>query len=212
MDQTGTRSDEYTRRLATKEGAWWKHLLDVQAPYRRNLRRLNLGFTLDIGCGLGRNLLHINGNGVGIDHNSSSVEVARSRGLTAYETDEFEGSEFNKPDTFDAILVAHVVEHMSEKEAIELLAKYVPLLKPNGKVVLITPQERGFNSDPTHVQFMDFAALRKISERAGLSPVIEYSFPLPRFAGRFFTHNEFVSLSRKQAESPAHSESHSGQI
>jgi 2-polyprenyl-3-methyl-5-hydroxy-6-metoxy-1,4-benzoquinol methylase len=199
MERPDTQNDQYTRRLVSKEGVWWKRLLDVQAPYRWNLQRLNLGFTLDIGCGLGRNLLHINGNGVGVDHNQSSVEIARSHGLKAFVTDEFDKSEFNKQDTFDAMLIAHVVEHMTIQEAVALLARYLPLLKPNGTVVLITPQERGFSSDPTHVEFMDFEALRKIHLQVGLEPLREYSFPFPRSAGRFFTYNEFVSLSRRPA-------------
>ena len=192
-----TRDEKYTERLVSKESIWWKRLIDAQAPYRWNLRRLNLGFTLDIGCGVGRNLLHLSGNGVGIDHNRASVEVARSRGLTAFLPDEFDRSEFNLPHRFDAILIAHVLEHMTEPEAAELLERYLGLLKPGGRVVLITPQERGFKSDATHVQFMDFAALSRLSEMAGLLPVREYSFPFPRAAGRVFTHNEFVSLSAK---------------
>ena len=52
-DTTGV---EYTERLQTKSGARWKQWVDVQAPYRWNLRRHQLGRTLDVGCGLGRNL------------------------------------------------------------------------------------------------------------------------------------------------------------
>ena len=51
-----TRGADYAERLETLETARWKRVLDVQAPYRWNLRRLGLGFTLDIGCGIGRNL------------------------------------------------------------------------------------------------------------------------------------------------------------
>ena len=75
---------DYAERLETLEGARWKRLLDVQAPYRWNLRRLGLGFTLDVGCGIGRNLLHLDRRGVGVDHNVASVEIARGRGCTAY--------------------------------------------------------------------------------------------------------------------------------
>ncbi len=45
------------------------------------LTRINPGFVLDVGCGLGRNLANIGGYGVGVDHNSESVAVACSRGL-----------------------------------------------------------------------------------------------------------------------------------
>ena len=50
-----TTAQAYTDRLAALEQARWKQLLDVQAPYRWNLRRL-LGEhrVLDVGCGIGR--------------------------------------------------------------------------------------------------------------------------------------------------------------
>src|SRR4051794_23992292 len=88
----GTHSDAYAERLTRLGGKRWKRLLDVQAPYRWNLRRLDLGFTLDVGCGLGRNLEHLGGNGVGIDHNDACVAACRARGLTAYGPAEFEQS------------------------------------------------------------------------------------------------------------------------
>ncbi|MEK6288866.1 MAG: class I SAM-dependent methyltransferase [Acidobacteriota bacterium] len=192
-----TRDGKYTARLVAVQLARWKKVLDVQAPYRWNLRRLNLGFTLDVGCGLGRNLINLRGNGVGIDHNSDFVEIAKSHGLSAFTPKEFEASPFNVPDSFDSILLAHVVEHMTEQEALELLSDYLYLLKPRGRVILIAPQEAGYRTDPTHIEFMDFETLRRIGREAGLIPVKEYSFPFPRIFGRLFRHNEFVSVSEK---------------
>ena len=74
----GTDAPDYAARLQTLEQARWKQLLDVQAPYRWNIRRLELGRTLDVGCGLGRNLAHLDGRGVGVDHNPASIVVAGS--------------------------------------------------------------------------------------------------------------------------------------
>jgi SAM-dependent methyltransferase len=190
----------YSARLLKKEDVWWKKFLDVQAPYRWNLRRLNPGFTIDIGCGLGRNLLHLNGNGIGIDHNQHAVEIARSRGLQAFTIEDFQESPFNKAALFDSILLSHVAEHLTEKEVVELLKTHLPLLKPNGQVIIICPQDSGYRSDPTHVQFLDFGRLRLIARQAGLMPVREYSFPFPRVFGHFFKYNEFVAISRKGPE------------
>ena len=172
-------------------------MLNVQAPYRWNLRRLKPGFTLDIGCGLGRNLINLDGQGVGIDHNSDFVEIARSRGLTAFTPEEFLGTRFNVAESFDSILLAHVVEHTTEKQAAKLLNDYLHLVKPRGKVIITAPQESGYRSDPTHVQFMDFEALRRVASEARLTHVNEYSFPFPRILGRVFKYNEFVSVNMK---------------
>ena len=192
-----TEDYEYSARLLAKETVWWKRILDVQAPYRWNLRRLKPGFTVDIGCGLGRNLLHLDGNGIGIDHNQHTVEIARSRGLKAYTMAEFQTSPYNQAATFDSVLMSHVAEHMREVEVVKLLTAFIPLLKPYGQVILICPQEYGYRSDPTHVQFLDFERLRWIVTESGLIPVKEYSFPFPRVVGRLFKYNEFVSISRK---------------
>jgi len=197
VDSLGTRDERYTTRLVVGQLAWWKRILDVQAPYRWNLRRLNPGFTLDIGCGIGRHLINLRGNGVGIDHNVDSVEIAKSRGLLAFTPEDFRNSPFNTPGSFDSVLLSHVAEHMTELEAVKLLREYTHLLKPQGQVILITPQEYGYRSDPTHVQFIDFEHLRNIAREAGLMPVKEYSFPFPRIFGHLFTHNEFVSVSKK---------------
>jgi len=64
-------------------------------------------------------------------------------------------------------------------------------------VVLICPQERGFASDPTHTVFVDQPALAALAEELGLRTQRQYSFPLPRRAGKLFTYNEFVTVARR---------------
>jgi 2-polyprenyl-3-methyl-5-hydroxy-6-metoxy-1,4-benzoquinol methylase len=200
MESAGeaTRGEAYAERLIRLQTSWWKRWLDVQAPYRWNIRRLNAGFVLDIGCGIGRNLHHLGGHGVGIDTNEHCVRAARARGLTAFSPDEFRSvAEYNRPDRFDSILLAHVAEHMTEDQVVGLLQEYEALLRPEGRLILIAPQEAGFRSDPTHVQLMDFTSLARISDRLGYLRERAFSFPFPRWAGRLFTYNEFVSVSRK---------------
>jgi SAM-dependent methyltransferase len=194
-----TSDAAYTRRLEHLEGAWWKRLLDVQRPYRWHLRRLRLGFMLDVGCGLGRNLVNAGGSGagVGVDHSAESVAVARSRGLEAYTPAEFQRSPRAIPGRFEALLLSHVVEHMPFAEAAALLSTYLPYVESGGRVLLITPQEAGFASDATHVEFMDLAALDRLARQVGLEPTRAYSFPFPRPVGRLFKYNEFVLLARK---------------
>src|SRR3954454_7927485 len=115
---SATADQDYTERLNRVAAARWKTWLDVQRPYRWNVRRLNLGRVLEIGCGIGRNLAHLDGNAVGIDHNETSVQIARDRGFTAYNPAKFRGSPFDVPGAFDALLLAHVVEHVSHEVAL----------------------------------------------------------------------------------------------
>ncbi|MGH3703040.1 MAG: class I SAM-dependent methyltransferase [Agromyces sp.] len=195
-DASGTEHDDYAERLAALQSVWWKRVLPVQLPYRWNIRRLHLGRTLDVGCGIGRNLLHLD-DAVGVDHNPRSIEIARERGLTAFSTEEFRASPFAVPDAFDSILVAHVLEHMSHENAKQLLADYTPFLRPGGRVCMITPQERGYASDPTHVEFVDFDAIAALCDELGFTTERSYSFPAPRSFGRSFIYNEFVVVAVK---------------
>ncbi|MFD9125335.1 class I SAM-dependent methyltransferase [Kitasatospora sp. NPDC059571] len=188
-----TADASYTERLVTLEQSGIKRLLPTQAPYRWNLRRLNLGRVLDVGCGIGRNLQNCGPDSVGVDHNEASVATARARGLTAYTAAEFEADpELSRPGAFDSLLVAHVLEHLSPETCKELLTSYLPSIRSGGKVVLITPQEAGYHSDPTHVRFVDFDGLRALAEEAGLRIDRTYSFPLPEAAGKVFKYNEYV--------------------
>lgn len=196
LDGSATASSAYTARLTRLESMGWKRLLDVQRPYRWNLDRLRLGRVLDIGCGIGRNLVSLDPRSVGVDHNGSSVEAARARGLTAYTPIEFQESQDAVIGGYDAVLVAHVLEHVDESVGDSLLNGYLPYLKPGGRVVLITPQERGFRSDSSHVRFVDDSGLEGHAGRLGLEIERKYSFPLPRAAGRIFAYNEFVLVAR----------------
>lgn len=190
-----TTSDAYAERLVRHEGARWKQVLDVQRPYRWNLRRMRLGRTLDVGCGLGRNLTTLAAGSLGVDHNSSSIEVARSRGLNAVTTDEF-AIRFPEPPAvpeFESILLSHVLEHMTREEGIGLLEHYLPFARRT--VAVICPQERGYTTDHTHVTFLDGSDIAAMLEQVGLRTRKVASFPLPRAAGRFFTYNETVVLA-----------------
>jgi len=199
MPSRNTRDPAYSERLDRLESVWWKRLLDVQRPYRWSLRRLELGFVLDLGCGRGRSLVNLGGRtaGVGVDHNPDSVAACARRGLLAFTPEGFRASEYARPGRFDALLFAHVAEHMTWGEAKTLLLAYLPFVRTGGRVVIICPQEAGFSSDDTHVEFMDFSALDRLVRAAGLEPISEHSFPLPRLLGRLFKYNEFVAVARK---------------
>jgi len=198
-EDPNTRGESYTRRLESLGDAGWKRWFDVQAPYRRHVRGLGLGFVLDVGCGIGRNLVHLGCHGVGVDHNPDSVVAARERGCEALASGDFETSAFAVPGRFDSLLCAHVVEHMPLDEAVSLIANYLPYVREGGQVVLIAPQAAGYRSDPTHVEYMDPPKLAEILSRAGAPQERAYSFPFPRFVGRVFPHNEFVAIGRKAA-------------
>jgi 2-polyprenyl-3-methyl-5-hydroxy-6-metoxy-1,4-benzoquinol methylase len=185
-----TAGEWYAARLERLSAKSWKRL--IPDPYRWNIRRVGLGRVLDIGCGIGRCLAFNDGNGVGIDHNATSVEICRSRGLEAYTPEEFQSL---NPGKFDSILLSHVLEHTTIDEGRELLTSYLPFLKDGGKVLLITPQRAGQKSDPTHVRFLDREGLRRQLVDLGGRNVKTKTFPFPEVVGRIFRHNESQAIA-----------------
>lgn len=196
-DAPDTRHDAYADRLVRLGEARWKQVLNVQAPYQWNLRRLGLGVTLEVGSGTGRNLATLAPGSVGVDHNAKSVEISRARGLDAFTADEFHARFGDRLGTFDAMLLAHVAEHMEFDTAVKVLQEYLPYLRPQAQVALICPQEAGFRSDSTHVTFFDLPLMRQLCEAVDVDVTRAYSFPFPRPVGRVFRYNEFVVVGRR---------------
>jgi len=185
-----TDDPAYAARLVKLQGARWKRY--VPNPYRYFLRHLKLGRTLEVGCGVGRILGYLAPDAVGVDTNSTAVTHCRSLGFEAYSPAELEA---RNPAPFDSLVLAHVLEHLSRDGAVELLRSYLHYLRPNGRVVIICPQEKGYRSDPTHVQWHDLDALRAMACQLNLEPLQARSYPLPRFAGTWFVYNEFVLVA-----------------
>lgn len=199
-----TTSEAYTRRLHELQGAWWKRALHVQAPYRWNMRRtLGSARTLDVGCGIGRNLGALSAGSVGIDHNATSVAFCRTRALTAYTPPEFHAWATRDQARFGGLLVAHVLEHLPSGSQSALLADYLPYLCPGSVVMLVCPQERGFASDSSHVDFVDADRMASLCVDLGLDLESSASFPFPRALGSAFVYNEFVVVARTPGDPPA---------
>src|SRR5262245_45607730 len=123
--EAAVNSAAYAARLVRLQSARWKTWLNVQAPYAWNLRRLAPGFTLDLGCGIGRTLQHLQGHGVGVDTNEHCVREARARGFLAFTPTEFRNAaDYDRPNRFDTLLLAHVAEHMTEDQVVALVGEY----------------------------------------------------------------------------------------
>ncbi|MFQ5523984.1 MAG: class I SAM-dependent methyltransferase [Acidimicrobiia bacterium] len=193
--EAASDDSSYTARLEALTGARWKRLIGAQIPYRLHIRRLVEGEVLDVGCGIGRNLEHLGGRGVGVDINPHSVEAARRRGLEAYTSADFPDSPAARR-RYDTLLFAHVLEHMNLEEATELVTFYLGYLKTEGRVVVIVPQAAGFRSDPTHIAPVGAEEIAHLARVTGLTVERIYSFPAPAWVGRFFVHNETVALLR----------------
>ena len=192
-----TTDSSYTERLIQLEQHWLKTALKPVNPYRWNIRRLAKGRTLDVGCGIGRNLRYLNRKDVvGVDHNIDSVSYVRGLGYPAFVPDEFH-RKFSGRNDFETILISHVLEHLDVPSATEVVRSYLPYLASNGKVIVICPQELGYESDPTHVTYFTGQRLSVMLTELGLRIERVRSFPLPKLFGQKFIYNEHVVVATK---------------
>ncbi len=196
---SGLNDGDYAGRLLASESAPWKRFFDVQGPYRRYLRALNLGFVLDLGCGVGRNLVNLGGRnaGVGVDRDPEAVRLAEGRDLQVFLPLTFAASPHAVPGRFDSLLVSHVVEHLTFDEGVDLVREHLQFVKPGGRIVIITPQPAGFRSDSTHVLYYDPAKLERLAALLRLDRLTLTSFPFPSAVGRVFPYNEWVLVAAR---------------
>ena len=190
-----TKDSAYADYLIQNQGTL--RSLVFQLPYRKHLKSKKLGRTLDVGCGAGRNLRALHVGSLGIDHNEWVVKACVEQGFEALTTAAFMQKRTIFENSFDSILLSHVAEHMTILALTQLLRDYQAFLKPGGNIMMICPQEAGYASDGTHIQFMDFETMEACLRATGYQLKKSYSFPFPRFTGKFFKHNEFIVLGTK---------------
>jgi SAM-dependent methyltransferase len=106
---------------------------------------------LDIGCGHGKYMTLLASAGclmTGVDVNAEQVAALRAQGLRVFTPDALPDGE-----RYDYILMSHVIEHMTPDELVACMDRYLPFLKDDGRLIIITPfpGER-FWHDFTHVR------------------------------------------------------------
>jgi 2-polyprenyl-3-methyl-5-hydroxy-6-metoxy-1,4-benzoquinol methylase len=153
---------------------------------------------LDVGCSSGylaRPLVAAGCIVVGLEVDAAAAEIARDVCEDVLVGD-VETMELPfEPESFDVILCGDLIEHLRDPEA--LLARVRPLLRPNGRLVLTTPNvanwsirlgllagrwrytERGI-LDRTHTHLFTRKTLVEAIERAGYRiETLDYTVPLP---------------------------------
>lgn len=190
MNNKDTSEPWYTARLNRLGNKKWKILLGTQRPFKAPITNLRLGKTLEIGCGIGRVLQWLP-NSIGVDHNPTSVAAAQARGLTVFTNKEFHLSEFAIPKSFDSIMMSHLLEHLTKDERNTIMQEFKEYLIPGGRLVIICPQEAGFCSDSTHIEYLDFKSIKEYGLRHDFVVELAKSNPFPRFFGKVFKYNEF---------------------
>lgn len=136
---------------------------------------------LDVGCGGGDFLATMQELGwhvTGVETDPRAVERAVRRGLDVRHGG-LEEAAFADA-SYDAITMAHVIEHVHDPLA--LLAEAKRILKPRGTLVILTPNGAGWGhrhfgrnwrglEPPRHIRVHNRGNLSRLLETAGLQPV-----------------------------------------
>jgi ubiquinone/menaquinone biosynthesis C-methylase UbiE len=137
------------------------------------------GKLVDVGCGDGAFLSHMRDLGwsvEGVDFDEKAIRNAKSKYGLALIHGDLRSAHFPE-NTFDAITMKHVIEHVPDPVA--LLEEARRILKPKGRLVVTTPNAGGYGhkkfrqywyglDQPRHLHVFSLAALRNCARRAGL--------------------------------------------
>jgi 2-polyprenyl-3-methyl-5-hydroxy-6-metoxy-1,4-benzoquinol methylase len=136
---------------------------------------------LEIGCGSGEQLAQLAGLGwkvMGVETDPRAAVVAQGRGLEV-RVGELRSQDF-PDDSFDAILMRHVVEHVAAPVA--LLQECQRVLRREGVIVVQTPNAASLGhwlfganwrglEPPRHLMIHTRGSLKCVAERAGFGGV-----------------------------------------
>jgi SAM-dependent methyltransferase len=110
---------------------------------------------LDVGCGYGSKLKQLTELGYtnvkGVEINQAIVDAVRNEGLDVSSVDEFDLDE--QTETYDLLLMSHIIEHFQYQDLIEFMENYLDCLKPGGFLLIATPlMNPSFYDDFDHVK------------------------------------------------------------
>lgn len=152
----------------------WKANLDFSLFY---LPTRPSGKLLEVGCGSGqmlKNMRDLGWNVTGIDFDPQCQSLTEETGIPVYQGDLLEQ---NLPaNSFDVIVMSHVIEHLPNP--IASLQECLRLLRPEGRLIAITPNTKGYIhrymkqaslhlDPPRHLHLFTANALQQIAHKAG---------------------------------------------
>lgn len=172
---------------------------------------------LDYGCGLGHIMERFIEKGVnvwGCDMSEEAVEASRKRcGDSVYfhGVKSFDGRELPfETDSFDLITCTECIEHILPEHMDNLLHELLRVLKPNGRVLITTPNEEDFSLSELccpecntvyhkvgHVNWFSVATLTKLMEDHQYTTVFCHGTDWWQFM-KFIKHPPVLDMGLRQ--------------
>lgn len=165
------------------------------------LQRKAGGRLLDVGCGSGDFLHDMQALGwqvEGVDFDPAAASNAGAKGVRVYAGSL--ASQHFPDESFDAITLSHFIEHVHEPQ--QLLEECRRILKPGGRLVMVTPNTESYGhrryrdawmhlDPPRHLHLFNCGTLECLTERAGLQ--VERVFTSLRDAYGMFLGSRAIS-------------------
>jgi len=191
----GVKPDYLAKEAA--EGAFWRLEYDDKVDAFEALRGGRRGRVLDVGCSGGFFLARAvarGWTGLGVEPSAQAAAHARGLGVDVVErfVDELDADALGR---FDAVHLKLVLEHLPDPAAVLHLARRC--LRPDGVLCVQVPNDFNALQDvvratlatppwwvapPYHVNYFDFASLRRLCARTGFAVVREHAtFPMELF-------------------------------
>jgi len=158
---------------------------------------------LDCGCGTGYSLPIVaanfpTGHYVGIDMEKGAIDYARQR----YKNLHFAVMNGRclafSPSCFDVVLSFEVLEHLSKKQQEEYVREMHRVLKPDGMIILSTPNKEVFSLGYENSLNLYHIAERTLSE---LSKLLGETFASMEIYGQYFDGEDLRRKDKLQIES-----------
>ncbi|MEK7595135.1 MAG: methyltransferase domain-containing protein [Patescibacteria group bacterium] len=147
-----------------------------------DLKKVHNAKALDVACGVGIYCKFLGSLGLkevhGVDFSEDAINSAKEN----FPKGKFViGDSKNLPyqtNTFDLILNAHMVEHFTDQEILKFMKESLRVLRPGGKILLITPNgwcpnrflfPKVWFYDPSHINFSSPVKLAKMLKNVGFS-------------------------------------------
>jgi 2-polyprenyl-3-methyl-5-hydroxy-6-metoxy-1,4-benzoquinol methylase len=165
---------------------------DIAGRYLSWVTGVPKGRLLEIGCGNGeylRRMEDLGWDAQGIEPDAQAAKIAQEQLGVKVIAETLEKADL-ADDCFDAVVLNHVIEHIPDP--LTLLRQCLRLLKPEGQMVILTPNLQGlghrvFQRDwanldpPRHLRLFSPAALRSTAKQAGfevacLTSKVRYHF------------------------------------
>jgi 2-polyprenyl-3-methyl-5-hydroxy-6-metoxy-1,4-benzoquinol methylase len=170
------KSVSVAKNMSLRDDPYVKEHQKMFIPYFREKK-----LVVDLGCGRGRflrSLMENNIPGLGVEMSKQLVLDCKKQGFNVQQSDVLTFLKGRPPKSVDGFFISHLIEHFSPKDAIKIFQGMSKALKPNGVIVMVTPNCRclgvisqSFWEDPTHLRLYPYSLLALLAKEAGLQVI-----------------------------------------